>query len=253
MNRHNISANRQRGFSLLEMLVVVAILAIISAGILSQMDQAQQRASSEQVKLDNFQAARDFVDQLFRDLSQAGYPNSRMVDNTTAWLANPITNDNRLAVGLVRINTNEIVFEGDVNGDGNVESVRYTINGNGACPTCLQRSEVVKTTNTPLNQGTNWGTAADNVDTANPDPIFTYFQADGTQVPAASLPLDINSAPNTIAAIKTIQIRLTVRNDNIVDSKTRQAIETTFQGLLALNNCSMAPTTAAPTPAMSCN
>src|ERR1700737_4187629 len=112
MRKKNHSGDREGGFSLLEMLVVVVIMGIISAGILSQMDAAQQRANTEQVKLDHVQEARDFVDQFFRDINQAVYPNSRMVDLSTGplWappLATPATYDNRLAIGLVRIDANE--------------------------------------------------------------------------------------------------------------------------------------------------
>lgn len=238
MNRKR-KRDRQCGFSLLEMLLVITILGIVSAGILMQMDMAQQRASTEQVKLDNFQQARDFVDQLFRDLNQAGYPNSRMVDNTTGWLANPMVNDNRLAVGLVKVDANEIRFEGDINGSGVVKSIDYELNGSGNCALCLQRSEVDKVAGiAPTAQAQNWGTSVNDVDTTNP--VFTYFLANGTQVDPATLPLDMNTAPATIASIKTIQISLTVRNPSVVDPKTGQAIENTFQGLLTLNNCSMA-------------
>src|SRR5882757_3622834 len=76
-------SRQQQGFSLLEILIVMGIMGIISAGILSQMDSAQQRGYSEQVKLDNFQEARDFVDQFFRDINQIGYPNLRLVDTTS--------------------------------------------------------------------------------------------------------------------------------------------------------------------------
>jgi prepilin-type N-terminal cleavage/methylation domain-containing protein len=230
--------NRQNGFSLLEMMVVVLILGIVSAGLFAQIDIAQQRAFSEQIKLDNFQEARDFVDQFFRDVNQIGYPNSRMVDNTTNWLITPLINDNRLAIGLVRIDGNEIRFEGDMNGDGVVQSVIYKVNGSGSCTLCLQRSQVDKASADPLTgQTTNWGTEVNDVIS---NPIFSYFKADGTQV--TGLPIDISTAggAQTIASIKTIQVSLLIRNNAVVDPKTRQAIETTFQGEVSLNNCSMA-------------
>jgi prepilin-type N-terminal cleavage/methylation domain-containing protein len=234
--------NRQNGFSLLEMLLVVAILGIVTGGILAQMDIAQQRASSEQVKLDNFQEARDFVDQFFRDVNQIGYPNSRMIDTTSAsWapaLAVPLINDSRLAVGLVKIDANELRFEGDMKGDGVIQSVIYQINGSGACTLCFQRSQIDKISADPLTgQAQNWGTEVNDV--AVPA-IFSYFKADGTQI--TTLPVDISTpgGAQIIASIKTIKISLTIRNPSVLDQKTLQAIETNFEGEVSLNNCSMA-------------
>jgi prepilin-type N-terminal cleavage/methylation domain-containing protein len=250
MRKNSQVRNRQSGFSLIEMMVVVLILGIVSAGLFLQIDTAQQRALSEQIKLDNFQEARDFVDQFFRDVNQVGYPNSRMVDTTSAswspalttqttysW-ASPYVNDNRLAMGLVKIDANEIRFEGDMNGDGVVQSVIYMVNGSGNCPLCLQRSQVDKVSADPLaGQSQNWGTETNDVIN---NPIFSYFKADGTQVTA--LPVDISTAAGaqTIASIKTIQISIIIRNNTVLDPKTRQPIETTFQGEVSLNNCSMA-------------
>jgi len=250
MNRNRQAGNPQRGFSLIEMMVVVLILGVVSAGLFVQIDTAQQRAFSEQIKLDNFQEARDFVDQFFRDVNQIGYPNSRQVDTTSAsWspaLASPLINDNRLAIGLVKIDANEIRFEGDMNGDGVVQSVVYMVNGSGSCSLCLQRSQADKVSADPLTgQTANWGTEVNDVIS---NPIFSYFKADGTQV--TTLPQDISTASGAqiIASIKTIQVSLLIRNNTVLDPKTRQPIETTFQGEVSLNNCSMA-TSGAP---MSC-
>src|SRR5258708_1550881 len=149
MKTKNLVRRLQHGFSLIEMMIVVAIMGIVSAGILSQMDTAQQRNYSEQVKLDNFQEARDFVDQFFRDVNQIGYPNSRLVDTTSLlWVppldataltgtyglwVSPYINDSRLAIGLVSIGVQAVQFEGDIKGDGVVQSVIYQINGSGSC------------------------------------------------------------------------------------------------------------------------
>src|SRR5258707_1402916 len=148
-------SRQQQGFSLLEILIVMGIMAIVSAGILAQMDIAQQRGYSEQVKLDNFQEARDFVDQFFRDINQIGYPNSRLVDPASlSWSpvlgpppwayplwASPYIYANRLAIGLVSIGAQAIQFEGDMNGNGAVQTVIYQVNGGGSCSLCLQRSQ----------------------------------------------------------------------------------------------------------------
>jgi prepilin-type N-terminal cleavage/methylation domain-containing protein len=252
MKRKKLRNSRQRGFSMIELTIVVGILTIIIAGIFAQMDQAQQRAYTERIKLDNMQEARDFVDQFFRDINEIGYPNVRMVDITSgSWnpvLATPPTyawnnlyaNDNRVAIGLVRIDNTEIRFEADTNGDGNVQSVRYAINGNGNCALCLQRSQVDKVAGDPLNaQPPNWGTEVN--DALNPI-VFTYFRADGTQIPSASLPLDISTqaGAQTLASIKTIKISLLISNPTVRDIKTNQVIQTSFEGEVSLNNCSMA-------------
>jgi hypothetical protein len=165
-----------------------------------------------------------------------------MVDTTSlSWspaLASPLINDNRMAVGLVKIDANEIRFEGDMNGDGVVQSVIYMLNGSGSCALCLQRSQVDKISADPLaGQTQNWGTEVNDVINSA---TFSYFKADGTQVTA--LPVDISTAGGAliIASIKTIQVSLTIRNNAVMDAKTKQPIETTFQGEVSLNNCSMA-------------
>src|ERR1700738_44004 len=88
MKKRNIKHQRQQGFSLLEILVAVLILGVVTGGVLSQMDLAVQRSNAEQVKLDGFQEARDFVDQFFRDINQIGFPNLRTADTTSiGWSA----------------------------------------------------------------------------------------------------------------------------------------------------------------------
>src|SRR5437879_2763125 len=201
MTRGKMLNRRQRGFSMIELMLVIAILGIIVGGLFSQMEQAQQRAYAERIKVDNMQEARDFVDQFFRDINEIGYPNVRMMDVTSpswspalstpasyAW-NNAYANDNRMAIGLVKIDNTAIQFEADTNGDGNVQSVQYKINGNGGCALCLQRSQVDKVAGNPLTgQTPNWGTEVNDAVNAV---IFTDLKADGTQSPSACLLLDI--------------------------------------------------------------
>jgi len=244
--------SRQRGFTLLELMIVLVLLSLVVGAVFSQLNLAQQRLSTEEVRLDDFQQARDFVDQFFRDINEIGTPNTQLFDLTQtfspalatlqtsySW-ANAYINDSRFPVGLTKINSNEIHFEGSVNGDGTVQSIVYMLNGSGSCSLCMQRSQVNKVSGTdPLGQSTNWGTEVnDLVSTA----VFTFYQYDGTQV--TSLPVDYTTlaGAQTLANIKTIQINLTIRNPNIADKQTGLPIETSFEGEVSLNNCSMLAT-----------
>jgi prepilin-type N-terminal cleavage/methylation domain-containing protein len=242
MPRSRKVRNKQTsGFSLIELLVVLLILGIVTGAIYAQISAVQQRGRTEQVKLDYMQESRDFVDQFFRDINQIGYPNSRMIDTTSAlWipaLSNPLMNDSRMAVGLVKADVQEVRFESDIAGTGKVQSVVYKINGSGTCALCFQRSQTDKASGDPLTgQTQNWGTEINDV--VNPT-IFSYFKADGTQV--TGLPVDMSTAAGAqiLASIKSIQINVRVQNANVFDPKTRQPIEMTFEGEVSVNNCSM--------------
>jgi prepilin-type N-terminal cleavage/methylation domain-containing protein len=162
------SALWQAGFSLLELVFVVAILSVVLAAVFNWVSLVTQRSQSEQTKVDLTQEGREFVDEFERDLHQAGYPNCRMVatagvaancpvDNTT----NPTGAKNaNVAVGLVSVSNTQIIFEGDVDGNGTVDEIVYRLVDSaknypptGTCPCTIQRSQVPKVAGTlPLLQ-----------------------------------------------------------------------------------------------------
>lgn len=237
----NVWVGKQRGFTLLETMVSLLILALVTGAVFSQLNLAQERMSAEQTKLDDFQQARDFVDQFFRDINQIGDPNLRMFDQAAivpAFLAPPM-NDSRLAAGLVKIDNAAIEFEGSVNGIGTVQSVQYMINGSGTCALCLQRSQIDKVNGSPWTQGTNWGTEVNDILS---NPIFKYYDVNGNQIPPASLPIDVSTVAGaqTIATVKTIQISLRIQNPAKIDMQSGQPIESVFEGEVSLNNCTVA-------------
>jgi len=145
------------GFSLIELLVVAAVLLVVLGGVVSYITIALQRSKTEQTKVDLTQEGRAFVDEFERDIHQAGYPNCRMFNTGSNCSAH--FNDHLIAAGLVSVSSTQIGFEGDVDGDGNVDTVWYRLvdsAGNypptGTCPCTIQRAQVNKVDGPPLSQ-----------------------------------------------------------------------------------------------------
>lgn len=170
----------QDGFSLLELVIVCAILSIVLAAVFNGIDLATKRSQAEQTKVDLTQEGREFVDEFERDMHQAGYPNCRMVRSPllAAGVSNcPADNSSpnaaksaSIAVGLVSVSSTKIIFEGDVDGDGNVDTVQYQlVDSNGvnpplSCPCTIQRSQRQKVDGTmPLLQPTTFSQELQNV------------------------------------------------------------------------------------------
>jgi len=157
------SARVQAGFTLLELMLVCAILAGVLGTVFLGISTVIQRTQSEQTKVDLTQAGREFVDEFERDLHQAGYPNCRMVATALAATNCPadytqagiVAYNPAVAVGLLHVDSTKIIFEGDMNGSGVVNSVQYELvdanlnNPPASCPCTLQRSEVVKVAGDP--------------------------------------------------------------------------------------------------------
>jgi prepilin-type N-terminal cleavage/methylation domain-containing protein len=151
------SYSAQAGFSVLELVVAVAILTIVLTAVFNGVNVVVQRSQAEQTKIDMVQEGRDFIDEFERDLHQAGYPNCRMVATVVAGTtytcpadySNPLPAMNHLvAAGLVSVSNTQVVFEGAVDGGGTVYSVWYRVvdqAGNyppsGTCPCRIQRSQ----------------------------------------------------------------------------------------------------------------
>lgn len=68
------SRQRQQGFSLLELMVVLVIFLIVSGAVFELLNVAQLRYRAEQQFLESFQGARLGVDLMVRDIHNAGYP-----------------------------------------------------------------------------------------------------------------------------------------------------------------------------------
>jgi len=229
--------NTQRGFSLLELMIVIVLLLAMMATVFQLINQAIARSGTEQSKLDMFQESREFMDQLSRDLHEAGYPSTQNLAST-ALTASPVTDDHRNAVGLVKVDTGDLWFEGNVDGTGVVYSVQYhldTSTTNG-CP-CLRRSQHLKVDGNPLTGQTpaTYEVEVQGVQNTN---IFSAFLHGATGTPVA-LPVNFNADGSTIANIDTIEAVLTIKS-NHVDAQTLKNPTTSLISTIRLNNCSQA-------------
>src|SRR5260221_11877532 len=128
------------GFTRLELLISMLILVTVTGAVFEQINQMQKKSSSEAMKRDLSQEAREFVDQTVRDLHMAGYPSASMYSDALA-------DTSKVAAGLVSVSPTQILMEGDVNGDGYVSSVNIYYVANDAddlgCP-CIRRSAARK-------------------------------------------------------------------------------------------------------------
>ncbi|OLC32840.1 MAG: hypothetical protein DMG20_06290 [Acidobacteria bacterium] len=240
MQKRNSSVTSQGGFTLIELMLSLVTLLVISGSAFQLMNLATQRSATEQTKLDLLQEGREFMDQMSRDLRQAGYPNPRNFASGVLTVS-PIANDHRAAVGLVKVDTNDLWFEGDVDGSGTVSLVQYHLDTSTSnnCP-CLKRSQLPKIDGDPV-AGQSTPSYQIEVQGVQNTAIFSA-RSNGSVV---GLPVTFSSS--TMGSIDTVQAVLTLQSA-LVDPQTRQKPLTTLVSTVKLNNCSQATTGTA----MSC-
>jgi type IV pilus assembly protein PilW len=169
-----------RGFSLVELLVVLAVFTFIVGGLFTVLNKGQIRYAFEQDVTEAQQSARNAIDIMGREIRLAGFPKTSYYDGALGYN----TNSNTIAKGFTTSSATDMVFEGDINEDGIVEVVEYNLNGS-----ILQRSAVPKpgggVAATP-----SFKTLAESVRSLS----FTYYDAAGspTVVPANVRRVQVN-------------------------------------------------------------
>jgi prepilin-type N-terminal cleavage/methylation domain-containing protein len=266
----------QQGFSLVELMMVLVVLTIVMGVIFQQIIAMQQRYKTEEVRQDLFSEAREFVDQFARDVHESGYPHQKIYANGVLG-ANPEV-DGRLAVGIVHAGPTEFWMEGDVDGDGQVDSVRYSLVAvNGSCPCTLQRSQVVKVPNLDAwkqpavfntevqgvanSLGINGGaplliagqTSRPGVGVINDDAyfatlkapaVFQYYDGNGAQV-NANTDISNGGGQAVIMNIRTVRIVLNLVASS-PDPRTGLKPYVTLGAIAKLPNCSIYATNQTP-------
>ncbi len=245
--RPGSSRNCEAGFSLIEMLLSVLVLVIVMTAVFKQIDIVQRHSKNESMKLDLTQESRAFADQFARDLHMSGYPSSKQ------YQSNGGPTDKTLALGLVAASPTSIRFEGDVYGDGNVYSVLYSYfqsdPNDGNCP-CLRRSVQFKQNGDPVYVtgdpalGGKPGQAAplyytevqNLIDpTGMAQPIFTFYEANGTQIPVPAGGINIETAPATMQQIDAVKVNLNTRSAQ-TDPQTGQKMVLSISTIAELEN-----------------
>lgn len=69
-----LCGKRERGFTLIEMLVALGIFLLITGAAFTLLTSSQQRYQTESQVLNSFQEARLGLDQMVRDINDAGFP-----------------------------------------------------------------------------------------------------------------------------------------------------------------------------------
>lgn len=207
----------ESGFSLLEMLISIAILVTVTGAIFEQINTMQKKSNAEAMKLDMNQQAREFLDQTVRDLHMAGYPGPSMYSNPQLFVS-------KVANGLVSVSPTQILLEGDVNNDGTVYSVNIAYVANDPndtnCP-CIRRSAQAKVEADSFSQPANLNyTETQHVFPPGSgagqsgEDLFAYYDQNGNPVDlSAGADIRTDAGKANLARIKTVKINLSLLNN----------------------------------------
>jgi prepilin-type N-terminal cleavage/methylation domain-containing protein len=105
----------REGFTLVELLVVMAVASVLAAAVLVTFLSAIRTFATQDIRIQNQDQARLAMDQLTRYIRMA-----------TSSALNTSTQSDAIAVAQ----STEIVFYADVNGDDLADKVRYYVSGN---------------------------------------------------------------------------------------------------------------------------
>ena len=195
------------GFSLLELLIVLAVFSFIVGGIFNNLTQSQKRYQFEQEVSEVQQAARNAADIMEREIKLAGFPIASYYDSALNWTS---ANSERVAAGFITLGATNLVFEADLLEDGIVDRVEYRLNG-----TTLERSARDKTAGGGA-PASVYQTLATNVTALT----FSYLNSTGS---ATTVPADVRSV-GILFNINTTSVDPQNRNQRTITLQTRAAV-----------------------------
>lgn len=157
-------SDRRRGFTLLEVLVTIAITTILLAGLASGIRVFYDTRANAIEQAQALSNARRGVETLVQDVREAAYADDG-------------------SYPLARIEPNTIVFYADEDRDASVEQITYRL-----ASTTLQR-EVVEASGNPPDYTASPDSAIIARDVRNADrgePVFTYWTAGASSTQATT-------------------------------------------------------------------
>lgn len=234
----------QAGFTLVELMVSVAIFVLICGAIFELMGTTQNRFKTESQVLGAFEEARLGLDQIVRDVNDSGYPPQNHFSATvpaTAFAASPIAwSPNYAPATPCQIGTAgggtctspgdfDLITEGDVDGTG-VEWIRYQLVG-----TTLLRGVAPKVAGDPAVAGMlpyvlNVMNNAPPAQIATFQAVYPAMFPGGIPQPLFQFTCDTPTGPvlclsagpsNSPANVRDVDITLIVMTPNI-DAQTNQ-------------------------------
>jgi prepilin-type N-terminal cleavage/methylation domain-containing protein len=153
--QRNSVDGRERGFSLLELIVAATMFVVIAGTAFALLGAAQKRYATDSRILSSFQEARLGLDQIVRDVNDAGYPPKNqfsVLPNMAFYAATPFAGSPNSAcvIGMCTSPGDfDLIVETDIDPQNNngVEWVRYQL---PAGSTTLLRGVVTKTNSDPV-------------------------------------------------------------------------------------------------------
>ncbi|MBF0329499.1 MAG: prepilin-type N-terminal cleavage/methylation domain-containing protein [Nitrospirae bacterium] len=244
-----------KGFSLVEMLLAVAISIMLMGGMLIAIQASTYATRTEEKKVSGQQDVRAVLDMMAMEIGMASYnPTTTTPGTSTIW-ADPASNSSgQCSVltsspaytsrrGIMESSSTAIMVEADINGDGIIgstgqpnEVIRYVYDTTNQyitrCTCCTSGS-------TGGNGQPFLGESPTNIASGNPRgvyvintalgiPMFTYWDATNTQILESNLTsLDANTKSTAIASIRRIDIKLAVETEDPNANKRQRMIYST--------------------------
>lgn len=246
MNLSKSSKSGQTGFTLLEMMVGMAIFLVISGAVMALLNVSQKRYKTDTQVLSAFQEARLALDQMSRDIDDAGYPPQSQFSNpatpTTSYTQSPFGWSPSYPVTACTIGNScttpgnfDIIVEADINNTGTVDWVRYQLVGTtlsrGVAPKTVGGDPVAATSaagvmapyvTNVMNNASAAQIASLNADYPGlfpggaPVPVFTYFCDNPNPSPApATVACSAAGANDSPANIREVGIQLIVKTQGV--------------------------------------